>query len=137
MRKIRFPQLSCVIVCVLLFLSGCGRAVKKDAGPNVAPVGNPDTFSCAVFYYDYADVYISSVRAQLNKYLVLLGIPYNEFDASSSQSMQNAQIESAIAAGAKLLIVNIVNSGSSDTSDAICLKAERAGIPVIFFNRSR
>ena len=35
--------------------------------------------------------------------------------------------------GADLLIVNIVNSGSSDTSDAICLKADRKNIPVIFF----
>ena len=67
--------------------------------------------------------------------MVILGIPYSEYDAASSQSTQNNQIETAIAGGAKLLIVNIVNSGSSDTSDAICLKAEKAGIPVIFFNR--
>ena len=39
--------------------------------------------------------------------------------------------EAAINADVSLLIVNIVNSGSSNTTDAICMRAYRAGIPVI------
>ncbi len=92
-------------------------------------------FNVAVFYYDYGDNYISSVRTALSQGLVSAGIPYREYDAASSQTTQTSQIESALNEHVSLLLVNIVNSGSSNTTDAICMRAYHAGIPVIFFNR--
>ena len=131
------PRAWAVGMAAGLALSAAGCQKPGHVRESVPAVSSSeDAFQCAVFYYDYSDVYVSSVRAELNRFLVMKGLPYVEFDAASSQSTQNAQVESAIAAGAKLLIVNIVKSGSSDVSDVICLKAERAGIPVIFFNRS-
>ncbi len=102
-----------------------------------APVPEEESsFRAAVFYYDYGDPYISSVRTDLSRDLVEAGIPYTEYDASSRQSIQNGQIDEALLAGADLLIVNLVSSGSSDAADSICMKAQASGVPVIFFNRA-
>ena len=124
--------LALLAVCVLL--TACSR--RKDTGTGVATAAQTDGFSAAVFYYDYSDEFISELRTDLTEDLVKAGIAYTEYDAESDQSKQNTQIENAIDRGADLLIVNIVNSGSSDTSDAICLRADRMNIPVIFFNRA-
>ena len=128
-------NISFILLLSILIATGCSPVSIGPRQPS-AITTDPTMFNAAIFYYDYSDVYISSVRNALSKALVQQGIAYNEFDAESSQSVQNAQIDSAIAAHVNLLIVNVVNSGSSDTSDAICLRAYRAGIPVIFFNRS-
>ena len=87
-----------------------------------------------VFYYNYADTYISSVRSALDAALEAKGITYNDFDGNNSQATQNEQIQTAITNGCNLLIVNMVTSGSSDTAKAIM---DLAGdVPVIFFNRA-
>ncbi|MBR6770967.1 MAG: galactose ABC transporter substrate-binding protein [Lachnospiraceae bacterium] len=89
-----------------------------------------------VFYYTYSDTYISSVRTALDTALTNAGITFQNYDGNSNQTTQNEQIDTAIAQGANLLIVNIVTSGSVDASQAIVDKASAAGIPVIFFNRA-
>lgn len=116
-------------------LAGCSSAASSHFTQTAQP--DKDTpFNVAVFYCDYSDNYISAVRTSLTQKLVTAGFPYHEYDAASNQATQNAQVEAAINADVSLLIVNIVNSGSSNTTDAICMRAYRAGIPVIFFNRS-
>jgi methyl-galactoside transport system substrate-binding protein len=65
-----------------------------------------------------------------------LGIKYNNYDANSNQTTQTEQIDTAIAKGSKMLIVNIVDTGSDDAAKTIINKAKNAAIPVIFFNRS-
>lgn len=126
-----------VIGILFLFsiLTACSDPGNQE-NPVSTGVLDDDDFNAAVFYYDFSDAYVASVRSILNNMLVKSQITYTEFDAGSSQSMQNSQIEAAISGNAKLLIVNLVDAGSSDASDAICLKASRRGIPVIFFNRS-
>ena len=44
-------------------------------------------------------------------------------------------MQTAITKGAKVIIVNIVNTGSDDAANGIVSLAKGAGIPVIFFNR--
>ena len=136
MRKLIHHTLFALIcISTSLILSACS-VTDIDTKFNTSALSlDPEVFNAAVFYYDYEDTYISSVRSKLNKLLVNAGMNYNEFDANSSQATQNSQIESAISAGVDLLIVNIVDSGSVNSSDIICLRARRAGIPVIFFNR--
>ena len=90
----------------------------------------------AVFYYTYSDTYISSVRSALDKLLSSGGIRYNNYDANGLQTTQTEQIDTAIAKGASILIVNVVDTGSDDAAMNIIGKAKNAGIPVIFFNRS-
>lgn len=90
----------------------------------------------AVFYYTYGDTYISSVRSALDAAFDAAGVAYQDYDSNNSQTTQTEQIDTAIAQGAKVLVVNQVDTGSDDTTKNIIEKATAADIPVIFFNRS-
>ena len=90
----------------------------------------------SVFYYTYSDTYISGVRGAMDKLLDDRGIYYNNYDANGSQSTQTEQIDTAIAKGSTLLIVNLVDTGSDDAAKTIVEKARAANLPLIFFNRS-
>ena len=111
----------------------------SDATENNDNTDNSDTpvgtdLKVAVFYYTYSDTYISSVRTALDAQLDALGVTYQDFDSNGNQTTQNEAIQTAIADGYNLLIVNMVTSGSSDTAKGIM---ELAGdVPVIFFNRA-
>lgn len=98
--------------------------------------GDLSSANVAVFYYTFADTYISSVRTALDKALTDKGIAFQNYDGNSNQTTQNEQIDTAIQTGATCLVVNIVTSGAVDASQAIVDKASAAGIPVIFFNRA-
>ena len=88
-----------------------------------------------VFYYTFSDTYISSVRGALGKALGDKGISYQDYDANGNQTTQTEQIRTAITKGARVLLVNIVNTGSDDAANEIVGLAKNAGIPLIFFNR--
>ena len=88
-----------------------------------------------VFWYDFSDAFLSTVREAMNHELDTLGIKYTNHDAAGTQATQNDQIDSAIASGANLLIVNIVDTAAIDAAQAIADKAKAADIPIIFFNR--
>ena len=119
--KKRLMALLLTVVMATTMLAGCGG-------------GGDDTVKATVFWYDEADVYLSSVRAELNKELEAAGIEYDNQFAAVDQTKQIDQIKTAIANGSDLLIVNIVTSGAPDTAEDI-LKAA-GDIPVIFFNRA-
>ena len=88
----------------------------------------------SVFWYDEADVYLSSVRAELNAELEKAGIEYDNQYAGKDQAKQLEQIRTAIAGGTNLLVVNVVTSGDPDVAQSII---DAAGdIPVVFFNRA-
>ena len=112
------------IFLVLLFILGAfaGCARRKSADVHV-------------FYYTYSDTYISTVRSALDKALSGAGISYQDHDANNSQTTQTEQVQTAITKGAKLLVVNIVTTGSDDAASGIISLAKNANIPVIFFNR--
>ena len=133
----RIKKLTTCVLCLILAacLTACANSVEINSG-QATSVNATEHFNVAVFYFDYADAYISAVRTALNKDLTTIGIPYTEYDAASNQATQNSQIDDAIGHGASMLLVNIVNSGSTDIADSICLKAYVARIPVVFFNHS-
>ena len=117
MKKILAIVLSLVMV---LGLCACG--------------GDSDELKVSVFWYDEADVYLSSVRAELNAELEKAGIAYDNQFAGKDQAKQLEQIKTAIAGGTNLLVVNVVNSGAPDVAKSII---DAAGdIPVVFFNRA-
>ncbi len=115
--------------------SGSADTSETGDGSEAASTSSGD-FDVTVLYYAYSDTYISSVRTALDADLTAAGITYTDYDSNNSQTTQNEYIDTAIANGTDLLIVNMVTSGSSDTANSICDKAEAAGIPVIFFNRA-
>ena len=103
--------------------------------PSCGDGGNKEG-EVSVFYYTYSDTYISSVRSELDSLLKKAGVRYNNYDAGGLQTTQTEQIDTAIAKGSSLLVVNVVDTGSDDAAMNIISKARDAGIPVIFFNRS-
>ncbi len=88
-----------------------------------------------VFYYTYSDTYISTVRSSLDTLFKNEGIRYQDYDSNNSQTTQTEQIQTAITKGAKMLVVNIVTTGSDDAANGIVALAKKADIPVVFFNR--
>lgn len=90
----------------------------------------------AIFYYTYADTYISTVRSAMGRILTEKGISYQDYDSGNDQANQTNQIDTAITMGATALVVNIVTTGSKDAAKTIVEKARAADIPLIFFNRA-
>lgn len=111
-------------------------SAETEAGEVADAVADSGSANIAVFYYTYADTYISSVRTALDAQLDALGVQYQNYDSNSNQTTQNEQIDTAIQSGATCLVVNIVTTGAVDASQAIVDKAKAADIPVIFFNRA-
>ncbi|HIT67840.1 MAG TPA: galactose ABC transporter substrate-binding protein [Candidatus Merdisoma merdipullorum] len=156
-------KLMAVLLCVALtatMLAGCGgsddaattdtttteeatddAAAADDAAEEVTDTAEEagadlSSANVAVFYYTYADTYISSVRTALDAQLDALGVTYQDYDGNNNQTTQNEQIDTALAQGANVLIVNIVTSGSVDASQAIVDKAAAKDAYLIFFNRA-
>ena len=124
------------IMAVLLTLAmtatlfaGCGGS--SDAQGNA---GSDSKTKVSVFWYDESDVYLSTVRTELNEELDGLGVAYDNQFAANDQAKQIDQIKTAIAGGSNLLVVNVVTSGAPDTAEDILAAA--GDIPVIFFNRA-
>ncbi|MBQ9802899.1 MAG: galactose ABC transporter substrate-binding protein [Clostridia bacterium] len=120
MTKLKILTLVLALCLVLPLLVAC-------RGNNEADVH--------VFYYNYSDTYISSVRTALDDELQRAGISYQDYDGNGSQTTQTEQIRTAVTKGAKAILVNIVNTGSDDAAGEITQLARDAGIPVVFFNR--
>ncbi len=124
MKKIIALALVLVMALSLVACGGSGSGSSSGSGTKIS-----------VFWYDESDVYLSSVRDALNKELDALdGIEYDNQFAANDQSKQLDQIKTAVAGGAKMLVVNQVTSGAADTAEDILAAA--GDIPVIFFNRA-
>ena len=90
----------------------------------------------SVFYYTFSDAYISTVRSSMDKILKDGGYTYNDYDANGNQTTQTEQVQTALAKGTSMLIVNVVDTGSNDAAQNIVNLAKAKNVPVIFFNRS-
>ena len=133
MKKFLALFLSLVMV---LALAACGGGSSDTTTAPGSDAGNStgSSLNVGVFYYTYADTYISSVRTALDAQLTAAGISYTNYDCNNTQATQNDYVRTAVTNGCNLLIVNLCTSGSADAAKAIM---DIAGdIPVIFFNRA-
>ena len=119
-------KLTAILLAVLLVFSfaACGQNG-----------GDKKTGEVSVFYYTFSDTYISSVRSAMDSFLKANNIVYNNYDANGNQTTQTEQVQTAIAKGSSMLIVNVVDTGSNDAAQNIVNLAKAAKIPVVFFNR--
>ena len=125
-------------VMMLSLLAGCGGKKEEPAPETDAPQTEQPAASelnVAVFYYNYSDIYISSVRNAMDERFAAMGIEPNNYDGGGNQAQQTDQINTAISNGANQLIVNIVATSSPDAAQNAVEAAKTAGIPIIFFNR--
>ncbi len=119
-------------------LAGCGGSGStSSAAPAPAPASSEaaSDLNVGVFYYTFSDVYITSVRTNMDAKLNELGVTFQNYDGNNNQANQLDQINTAITNGCNLLIVNIVETSSPDAAQTACDAAKTAGIPIIFFNR--
>ena len=128
-----------LLVFVMVFaLCACGAKEEAPAAPATEAAAPAEEAApevkVSVFWYEESDVYLSTVRAELNKELDALGVAYDNQFAGNDQAKQLDQIRTAISAGSNLLVVNVVTSGDADTAQSIL--DEAGDIPVIFFNRA-
>lgn len=134
-------KLAIIVAAVLMLatLAGCGSSSSAPASTASTPASSTaaaaSDLNIAVFYYNYSDVYISSVRNKMDEQLNALGVTFNNYDGAGNQAQQTDQINTAITNGANLLVVNIVETSSPDAAQNAVEAAKAAGIPIIFFNR--
>ncbi len=133
MKKLFALALSAIMVLGLL--SGCGSKEETPAEGGEETPAVTSELNVGVFYYNFADAYITTVRNEMDAKLTEAGITFNNFDGQNNQAQQLDQINTAITNGANLLIVNIVETSSPDAAQQACDAAKNAGIPIIFFNR--
>ena len=140
--------LSLLLAGAMVFgLAACSNDTQQDtespAGNSQAVSGAPASSApeageanVAVFYYNYSDAFIASVRAELDAVLDSAGITYQDYDSNGSQATQNEYISTALSNGANILVVNLVDTGSMDAANAIIEQAAAVGAQVVFFNRA-
>lgn len=127
-------------ILAVSMLASCGGSSAGSTASTGSTTGSSVAQSASelqvdVFYYDFSDVYISTVRTAMDEQLKVMGIEPKNWDAAGSQPTQTDQVKTAITAGSDLLIVNIVETSTSDPAKDIVDAAKAADIPVIFFNR--
>ena len=114
MKKMLAILLSAVMVLALL--AGCGSKDNDKNKDSDTQGGDASALNVAVFYYDFSDVYISSVRNSMEEQFNAMGIKPSNYDGAGNQAQQTDQINTAISNGANLLIVNIVETSSPDAA---------------------
>lgn len=112
--------------------AGSSTGSQSQSGSSASQA---EELNVGVFYYTFSDVYITSVRNNMDAKLNEMGVKYTNYDGANTQPTQTDQVNTAIANGVNLLIVNIVETSSPDAAQKICDAAKAADIPVIFFNR--
>ena len=126
----RFTALMLVMFLLagsMFALSACGNNDNGNGG---------GTITADVFWYDFADTFMASVRAdmiELQADFPNLNITHH--DSMNTQATQTEQIQTAVTRGTDLLIVNIVTTGAEDVAMNIINIARDAGVPALFFNR--
>jgi methyl-galactoside transport system substrate-binding protein len=123
--------LSVLLAALMVFtLAGCNNSANGGDAPA------SDAEDVAVFWYNHTDAYLSSVRSAMTDALESAGVTYNHYDANTDQTTQTDQINTAIAKGVKVLVVNQVEASNDDVTKTILDAAAAANLPVVFFNRS-
>lgn len=135
MKKFLALILALVMSLSLVACGGDDTTTEETTDDTATEETTESALNVGVFYYNFADAYITTVRSAMDGLLDAAGITYNNYDGANNQATQLDQINTAITNGANLLIVNIVETSSPDAAQQACDAAKNAGIPIIFFNR--
>ncbi|WP_347498058.1 galactose ABC transporter substrate-binding protein [Oscillibacter sp. PC13] len=133
MKKILALILALVMGLSLVACGDSNTQTPADEGGADAPEAS--ALKVGVFYYNFADAYITTVRNAMDGLLEDAGITYNNYDGAGNQATQLDQINTAITDGYNMLVVNIVETSSPDAAQQACNAAKDADIPIVFFNR--
>lgn len=117
-------------LCIFMVLCvGCGREWKEQ---------EIESIRIGVTVYDQYDTFVSQLMESFKIYArektgeTGIAINIDVYNASASQSTQNAQVEEMLENGCDVICVNLVDR--TDPTSIIDM-AENDNVPVIFFNR--
>ena len=124
----RLLVLFALIALVLGSLTGCASEPE---------VTGPETVKVGIAIYKFDDTFMTNYRNEMESYLTGMNTADLEYEVSitdgkNDQATQTEQIDSFIAQGFNVLIVNLVDLTAAST---IIDKVKAAGIPTVFINR--
>lgn len=112
------------LVALLLSVMMCFACVSALA----------DTY---VSWYTYGDVYLSSVRSEMEADFAKLNLTINGSDANGNQQVQSDFISTALMNNdCEAIVVNLVESGAISTAQTIMNQIQAAGIPTVWIQPS-
>ena len=123
----KFLALILALVMSLSLVACGGDDAQTDDSATTDDTTTASDLNVGVFYYTFADAYITTVRTALDEKLTAAGIKYQDYDGNNNQATQLDQINTAITDGANLLIVNIVETSSPDSAQQACDAAKNVG----------
>ena len=109
-------------------------AAAGDAAADAA-AGDLASKKVGVCIYQFSDNFMTLFRTELENYLIEKGFAKENItivDGANDQATQSGQIDSFIADGVDVLIINLVNSSSAAT---VTDKVVAANIPLVYINR--
>ena len=110
-------------------------AAETAGDAAAATDGDLATKKVGVCIYQFSDNFMTLFRTELEKYLIEKGFAKENItivDGANDQATQSGQIDSFIADGVDVLIINLVNSSSAST---VTDKVVAANIPLVYINR--
>ena len=115
-------------VCMFAGIAACGGSGGQST--------SGDSIKVDVFWYTFADTYLTSVRnAMVTEFGNVSNIDATMHDCQEDQSRQTEMVRTALTQGTDLLVVNIVTTGSEEAAMNIVNMAKEEDVPIIFFNR--
>lgn len=129
-----------LVACLALSLVACGGAASSSTPASTAASSAAASTAekteggakVGVCIYKFDDNFMTLYRQELETYLKDKGCEVTVVDGKNDQAEQTNQINTFIANGVDVLIVNLVQSSAAAT---VIDLAKAADIPVIFINR--
>ena len=125
----KLKKLSALLLAGAMCLSIAACSGGTSSTPAPAETGTTETtpaetgaasdLNVAVFYYNYSDAFISNVRNEMDAQWEAMGVTYVNYDGNTNQGNQMDQINTAIANGANVLVVNAVEASADETTQSI------------------
>ena len=133
----KFKKLSALLLsgAMCLSIAACSGGGETTPAPTTPAESGAPTESGAPAASDLNVAFISNVRNEMDAQFEAIGITPSNYDGNTNQGTQMDQVNTAIANGANVLVVNAVEASADETTQSIVDAAQTAGIPVIFFNR--
>ena len=135
MKKKLILLLALVMILSTGLMAGCGGDSGGAGGGG--DDGDVTTFNVGVSIYKFDDNFMTLYRNEIERYfgsLETADVKYNVtiVDGNGDMATQTAQVDTFIAQGMDVMIINLVQSSAADV---ITQKAKDADIPVVYINR--
>ena len=137
MKRKLILVLACMLILSTALMTGCGDSGNQGVDNGGGGGDGATTYNVGVSIYKFDDNFMTLYRQEIESYFSSLetaDVKYNVtiVDGNGDMATQTAQVDTFIAQGMDVMIINLVQSSSADV---ITQKAAAADIPVVYINR--